>query len=58
LPVPVAGDTVTHAAFDVTVTDVFDVTATAVAAPAAGGAHEDPDNVSVGGTPACVTARV
>jgi len=58
LPVPVAGDTVTHAAFDVTDTAVFVVSATDVEAPAAGGAHDDPDRVSVGATPACVTDRV
>jgi len=48
LPVPVAGDTVTHAAFDVTVTDVFEVTVTEVEPPASGAAHDDPDKVNVG----------
>jgi len=58
LPVPVAGDTLTQAAFDDTVTEVFDVTATEVEPPAAGGAHDAPDKVSVGATPTWVTNSV
>jgi len=50
LPVPVAGDTVSHAAFDVTDTAVFDVTATAVEPPASGAAHDAADKVNVGAT--------
>ena len=60
-PLPDVRDKDTHAALDDTDHDVFDVTATDVVAPAAGGAHDEPDNVSVGAaaaTPACETDTV
>jgi len=55
LPVPVAGDTLTHAAFDDTDTDVFDVTATAAEPPATGAAHADAEMVNAGGCGAAPT---
>jgi len=46
--VPDVADTLTHAAFDDTDQEVFDVTATAAGPPATGAAQADADKVNVG----------